>query len=287
MTERLAGVIDDLRISRGEGDSAAGYELCFRDGSLLPLNEAIGRGVTVEFDGTVCCSHCGQEGRRSFGSGYCYECFKTLARCDLCVVSPDRCHYDQGTCREPDWGESFCMRPHSVYLANSSGIKVGITSRGREVGRWLDQGAIQGLTILEASTRRASGQAEAMIKGLLPDRTDWRKMLRDDVPELDLKAAVRDLRLSELNLPGEVSWVDAAPVQRLHYPLPAITVVPEVLKLESGRPLTGNLLGMKGQYLVLSSGTLNVRRCRGYRVEIALEEPFDLPLGSAEQLGLF
>jgi len=287
VTVRLAGIIDGLRITRGEHDSAAGYELCFRDGSLLPLNEAIGLGLTIEFDGTVCCSHCGQEGRRSFGSGYCYECFKTLARCDLCVLSPDRCHYDQGTCREPDWGLSFCMQPHSVYLANSSGIKVGITSRGREVGRWLDQGAIQGLTILETSTRRAAGQAEAIIASLLPDRTDWRKMLRDDVPELDLGAAARELRRSGLTLPGEVSWVEAAPVQRLHYPLPAVAVVPEVLKLDNERPLAGNLLGMKGQYLLLSTGALNVRRCRSYQVQIALDEPFDLPLGSAEQLGLF
>lgn len=56
-----------------------------------------------------------------------------------------RCHYDAGTCREPSWGEQFCMTDHIVYLSNSSGVKVGITRATQLPTRWIDQGARQGI----------------------------------------------------------------------------------------------------------------------------------------------
>ena len=189
MAEHWEGELAGLAIEVVAAGEPARYRLDLKDGPTIELNGQIGRGLQISFTGLVHCRYCGAESRKSFAGGYCYDCFSTLARCDLCVVSPDRCHYDAGTCREPDWGESFCMQPHRVYLANSSGIKVGITRKGRELGRWLDQGAIQGLVILEAATRRDAGLAEVAIAAVLTDRTDWRRMLRADVPPLDLPGA--------------------------------------------------------------------------------------------------
>ncbi len=118
--------------------------------------------------------HCGASTRKSYGDGYCYPCFKTLARCDLCVVSPDRCHYAAGTCREPAWGEAFCMQPHVVYLANSAGAKVGITKPENLPGRWLDQGATQAVVIMRTHSRHQAGCVEAALARHVSDRTDWR-----------------------------------------------------------------------------------------------------------------
>ena len=295
MGQTWSGVIAGLDITpapaghseqSAECAAPARYRLQFADGTSHALNEQIGQGFRIVFDGVVVCRYCATESRRSFGGGYCYDCFKTLARCDLCVVSPDRCHYDKGTCREPDWGESFCMQPHTVYLANSSGIKVGITRRGREQRRWLDQGAIQGLPILHAQTRRAAGLVEAQIARFLPDRTDWRKMLRDDVPELDLNAARARIDDAALALPRGTRWLDPVQVERLHYPLPRIGLPLQTLKLQAG-PAVGNLIGMKGQYLVLDDGALNVRSHSGYRVTVTVSEPIVRADGEAEQLGLF
>ncbi len=283
------GVISGLAIDYDvDGEAPAQYRLVFAEGPAVSLNEHIGAGLEIRATGTVVCRHCGAEGRRSFGGGYCYDCFTTLARCDLCVVSPDRCHYHLGTCREPSWGDAFCMQPHLVYLANSSGVKVGITRAGRAEGRWLDQGAIQGLVILEADSRRAAGLAEAAIARLLPDRTDWRKMLRSDVPTLDLAETRRWLEAQRLELPEGVGWTSEAPVTTLRYPLiypPGHDgAAPGKVGLDEG-PVSGNLLGMKGQYLVLDSGALNVRQHAGYRVEFSLGEA--LPTPGAAQLGLF
>jgi hypothetical protein len=277
------GAIDRLQIS--SGTARASYRLAFLDGSEEVLDGLIGRGLVITPTGEVECRHCGAVGRRSFGQGYCYDCFTTLARCDLCVVSPDRCHYHQGTCREPEWGERFCMTPHRVYLANSSGIKVGITRRGGETRRWLDQGAIQGLPIFEAATRQAAGLMEVRIGALYPDRTDWRRMLRPDVPVLDLEAAARAIDEAGLKLPDGITPVDRTEAQELAYPLDRVPPRLEALALEDGS-ITGNLLGMKGQYLVLTSGVWNVSRYSGYLASVEVREPFENH-AAHEQLGLF
>lgn len=286
MTEHWEGELAGLGISGGTQGEPALYQLQLEDGPTIELNGRIGSGIEISFSGVVCCRNCGAESRKSFGGGYCYDCFSTLARCDLCVVSPDRCHYDAGTCREPDWGRSFCMQPHLVYLANSSGIKVGITRAGRELGRWLDQGAIQGLVILEAATRRDAGLAEVAIAAVLPDRTDWRRMLRADVPPLDLRGAWRRLQETGLALPAGVAPAAGSPeVVTLAYPLTANAPPAQTLRLDEA-PVSGNLKGMKGQYLLLGSGAFNVRAHAGYRVRVRIGAPFEEEAGG-EQLGLF
>ena len=93
----------------------------------IPLNGYLGKQLQLEYQGVINCIHCGRKTAKSFNQGYCYPCFKRLAQCDTCIMSPEKCHYAAGTCREPEWGEQHCMIDHYVYLANTSGIKVGIT----------------------------------------------------------------------------------------------------------------------------------------------------------------
>src|SRR5690606_39924851 len=107
---------------------------------------------------------------------------------DLCIVSPERCHYEQGTCREPAWGEQFCMTDHIVYLANSSGLKVGITRASQIPTRWIDQRASQALPIMRVATRQQSGMVEGLLRGQVADKTNWRALLRGEPAPLDLPA---------------------------------------------------------------------------------------------------
>jgi hypothetical protein len=91
--------------------------------------------------------------KKSFNQGYCYACFSRLAQCDLCIVRPETCHYAAGTCRDTEWALAFCFQPHIVYLANTSGLKVGITRHTQIPTRWIDQGAIQALPIMKVALR--------------------------------------------------------------------------------------------------------------------------------------
>lgn len=232
----------------------------------LELREVVGGGLRLEFCGRITCCHCGVATPKSYGGGYCYRCFTTLARCDLCVVSPARCHFAAGTCREPEWGESFCMRPHLVYLANSSGPKVGITSQGGELTRWLDQGASQGLIVAQAATRHLAGVLEARLAREVSDRTNWRALLRGDAAPVDLPA-LRDRLMGRIGPFSEgVSWRPETTPVTLSYPVLGYPARLERLTLDAHPRIAGRLLGIKGQYLLFEHGVLNVRRHRGYHV---------------------
>ncbi len=159
----------------------------------VALNAYLGKRLALDYESEIHCIACGRKTSKSFNQGYCYPCFKRLARCDTCIVNPYTCHFHEGTCREPDWGEAHCMIDHVVYLANTSGLKVGIT-RGTQVPtRWMDQGATQARPVFRVATRRQSGLVEELFRQHIADKTNWQAMLKGDAEPLDLGAA--DARL--------------------------------------------------------------------------------------------
>ncbi|MCD1586543.1 DUF2797 domain-containing protein [Vreelandella titanicae] len=243
----------------------------------VALNERIGEPLSLRWTGAIACTHCGRATKKSFAQGHCYPCFKRLAQCDTCIMKPETCHFFQGTCREPEWGERHCFQPHIVYLANSSGLKVGITRKTQMPTRWLDQGAIQALPILEVDTRQQSGFVEILFKEQVADRTNWRAMLKGDVETMDLSAE-RD-RLLTLLADGlhqlrETHGADAIrlleqPAQHFHYP---VSVFPKKVVSHNfdKQPLVeGVLQGVKGQYLILDSGVINLRKFTGYEIQVS------------------
>lgn len=247
------------------------------DEQELPLNQLLGQRLSIEFLGAIHCNHCGRKTKKSFAQGYCYPCFTKLAQCDSCIMSPERCHYAAGTCREPAWGEQFCMTEHIVYLANSSGIKVGITRASQVPTRWIDQGASQALPILRVATRQQSGFVEDLLRGQLSDRTNWRAMLKGEAASLDLPA-VRDqlfatfaegieqlqqrFGLQALQLLG-----DTQPVE-ITYPVGCYPTKVVSHDLDKAPLVEGTLLGIKGQYLLLDTGVINLRKYTAYQVAI-------------------
>jgi Protein of unknown function (DUF2797) len=262
------------------------------DEHTIVLNDLLGATLRIDFDGTITCRHCGAATRKSYADGHCYRCFKTLASCDLCVMAPVRCHFAAGTCREPAWGEAFCMQPHLVYLANSAGLKVGITKPQHLPGRWLDQGATEALPIVATATRHQAGCVEAALAVHVSDRTDWRRLVRGDADSLDLvrwaeqllaraAAALRDL---DARFPAQLQRIDAV-VERFVYPVLRYTAPTHPLRLEPGRPIHGEFLGIKGQYLLFDRGVFNVRRYAGYHLTVS--QTTGGPNARDDQLELF
>jgi len=177
----------NLRKMKTELANPVKYQLPLSN-QRVDLNPLIGHSIKLVFTGNIACVHCNRAIKKSFNQGYCYPCFTSLAQCDMCIMKPETCHYDAGTCREPAWGEEFCFQPHIVYLANSSGIKVGIT-RGTQVpARWIDQGAIQALPIMKVKSRFISGLVEVAIAQHVSDKTSWQRMLKNLVEPVDLMA---------------------------------------------------------------------------------------------------
>jgi len=240
----------------------------------LVLNPLLGSTLHLKFTGQIFCIACHNRTQKSFNQGYCFPCAKSLARCDLCIVRPEKCHYHLGTCREPVWGETHCFIPHVVYLANTSGLKVGITRESQIPTRWIDQGAVEALPIFTVQNRLQSGLIEVWVKNYFQDKTDWRKMLKGKPEKVDLLQA-RDTLLkkiefeqntldnSDLNL--RKFYTDAK-VTALEFPVLQYPDKVVSLNLEKTSEITGTLLGIKGQYLLLDSGALNIRNLSGYEI---------------------
>ncbi len=267
-------MLGNLRKMRSVLNAPVRYQMVLSE-QLIELNPLIGQKITLRHTGNIFCIACQTKTKTSFNQGYCYPCFCQLAQCDLCIMKPQTCHYHHGTCREPAWGETFCFQPHTVYLANSSGLKVGITRETQIPTRWIDQGATQALPILTAHSRYVSGLAEMALAEHVSDKTSWQKMLKSTALELDLKIeAIRLLALCEMRLTeirqqfGEQSLVrlNAEPIS-LHFP---IQIYPEKVKsfnFDKTPDISGILHGIKGQYLLLDSGVINLRKFAGYEVE--------------------
>lgn len=242
----------------------------------VALNQFIGKPIKLTFTGKISCIHCQREIKKSFAQGYCYPCFSSLAQCDLCIMKPETCHYEAGTCREPEWGEEFCFQPHYVYLANSSGVKVGITRHTQIPTRWIDQGAVQALPILKVKSRYISGLAEVAIAEYVSDKTSWQRMLKNLQEPVDLLAKRDELlalcqdKLTDIT--GKfgddaIEYLTDEEVVGIQYPAECYPEKVKSFNFDKKSEVAGVLQGIKGQYLLLDTGVINIRKFTGYEVE--------------------
>lgn len=275
----LIDVTGRLRKMPAEAGDPVAYSIAVGD-TRIPLNELVGRPLRLDFDGVIRCINCDRKTNKSFNQGFCYPCFRKLAACDSCIMSPEKCHYHLGTCREPEWGETHCMVEHVVYLANSSGLKVGITRASQVPTRWIDQGAVDAIPMVRVATRYIAGLVEVACKAHVADRTNWRAMLKGDVPELELAEErqrilgliAEDLEaLRQAHGRDSIREVDEQGLG-LSYP---VQVWPEKIKthnLDKTPDVEGVLEGIKGQYLILDTGVINIRKFTGYEVRFRVME---------------
>jgi len=241
----------------------------------VSVNSWLGKRLSIEFEGLINCVHCDRVTKKSFNQGYCYPCFQRLAQCDSCIVKPEKCHFSAGTCREPEWGESHCNIDHVVYLANTSGVKVGIT-RGTQVPtRWIDQGATQARPIARVSTRYQSGLLEVLLAQHVADKTAWQTMLKGNGADVDLEAHQQELaKLCADGIAGlqdshgiqAIQWLDASDTVAIDYPVLEWPVKVSSHNLDKTPRIEGTLLGIKGQYLMLDTGVINIRKYGGYNL---------------------
>lgn len=244
----------------------------------LDLNPLLGQTLQFRYSGRIFCVHCQKKTNKSFNQGYCYPCFIKLAQCDMCIMKPETCHFAAGTCREPSWGEEFCFQPHIVYLANSSGIKVGITRLSQTPTRWIDQGAVQALPIFQVASRHISGLIEVALAAHVSDKTSWQQMLKNNVQSLDLpvlrdellaKCADSLTAISERFGREAVGFLPDAETLNISYPVLQYPAKVKSFNLDKDPAVSGTLLGIKGQYLMLDTGVINIRKFSGYEVELS------------------
>jgi len=236
---------------------------------LLEVDGLLGKKVQLRYEGEIHCMNCGQLTKKSFGQGYCYPCFISIPQTDACVIRPELCQAHLGISRDMKWSETHCLQNHYVYLALSSGLKVGVTRSSQIPTRWIDQGAWKAIKLAKTPNRHLAGVIEVALKEIMDDKTNWRQMLTGD-PDASI-----DLLLAKDEAAGHLSdelqdyvTVDDE-ITEIHYPVSGYPSKVKSINLDKDPEYEGVLTGIKGQYLIFDEGfVINIRKYGGYLVSL-------------------
>jgi len=243
------------------------YYLVFEN-SFLNMNQLLNKELEINFEGYQCLN-CNKK-KKIFRQGFCYDCFYSSPAVGDWIMKPELSTAHLGIAdRDLDYEQKVQLQPHIVYLALSSEVKVGVTRKTQMPTRWIDQGATQAISIVEVPNRYLAGITEVALKNHYADKTNWRKMLQNDVIPVDLIA--EKLKLENL-IPAEVQefyHLDKNDLYEMYFPVLNYPKKIASLSLEKTPHFAGKLTGIKGQYLIFEDGTVfNVRGFEGYAVSI-------------------
>lgn len=237
---------------------------------FLNFNQLLDKKIAIEFEKYQCLC-CGKE-KKIFRQGFCYDCFTEQPQAGEWIMKPELSTAHLGIeDRDLEYEKSVQLKPHIVYLALSSEVKVGVTRKTQVPTRWIDQGASKALAILEVPNRYLAGVAEVALKKYVSDKTSWQKMLKNDISSDDLVAKKKELIDY---LPEEVRPFvlgDSEEILQLNYPVVQYPAKVKSLNLIKSPQFEGVLKGVKGQYLIFEDGTVfNVRNNEGFVVSMAI-----------------
>jgi len=232
------------------------------------MNDLIGMNVEIKYHHRINCIRCGRKTSKSFFQGYCYPCFIKAPETDECIVHPEKCQAHEGISRDMEWSKTHCLIDHYVYLAISSGLKVGVTRHTQIPTRWIDQGAHEAVKLAKAPNRHIAGLIEVDLKQYLADKTNWQQMLKNQVKKpVDLLEAKEEA--SRKLSPDLQSYLlkEENEVTHIHYPVQAYPEKVKSISLDKTDHYQGKLTGIKGQYLMFEDNAVfNVRKHNGYWV---------------------
>lgn len=258
----------DLSKLTTEHSSPIKYTLVLGNHQQL-LNDLLGKNIQISFSGKIHCIECGKLTKSSFAQGFCYNCFQTSPATEECVLKPELCraHLDEG--RDVEWAKTHHLKPHVVYLAYSSHVKVGVTRSTQVPTRWMDQGAVKAIPFLKTPNRHIAGVAEVYLKQRFSDKTSWKKMLA--APDLFIPDLKDEVKEALFFLPEELKkYQYSSPVFEFDYPVNSYPIIRKSINLDKTPEVNGVLCGIKGQYLLFESGeVMNVRKHNGYEIELS------------------
>jgi len=253
---------------KSEMNDPVDYFLHIND-EKIHMNELIDKDVSITFLNEIHCIRCGRKTKKSFHQGYCYPCFRTAPEADDCILRPEMCRAHEGISRDLEWSKDHCLKDHIVYLAISSGLKVGVTRLAQVPTRWVDQGASYAVKIAQTPNRYTAGLIEVNLKKHFADKTNWRNMLTNKIDTetklIEQKAKAKELVKKDL----EKYFIDDNEILEINYPVTEFPQKVNSFNFDKEDKLEGKLLGIKGQYLIFEGGiVLNVRKHNGYEVEL-------------------
>ena len=236
---------------------------------FLNMNQLLNKNIEISFV-TYECLNCHLE-REIYRQGFCKKCFFETPNAGDWIMRPElsKAHLDIED-RDLTYEKSVQLQPHIVYLANSSNVKVGVTRKQQVPTRWIDQGAHEAIEIVEVPNRYLAGITEVALKEHVADKTNWRKMLKNDI--VDESLVTWREKLKEF-IPEEAKqyFMQDKEETELNFPVHKYPEKPKSLNIVKQQSYSGKLVGVKGQYLIFEDQTVfNVRANEGLVVKIEI-----------------
>ena len=264
----MKGQLHKMRVSQ---DSPIQYFLELD--TTICMNDYIGKAIKLSWNGVIQCVSCQKVTKSSFGQGFCYTCFTQSAQAAECIIRPELCRAHLGEGRDVAWEEANHNQPHVVYFAQSDIVKVGVTRETQIPTRWIDQGAVAAIKVAETPNRYLAGVLEVALKDHFSDKTNWQRMLRNEVDEsIDL---VEEKWQLEGILPDDLLqyFTEDDTIESFEYPVNQYPTKVKSVALEKLGSVSGILQGIKGQYLLFDGDrVINLRKYSGYMVEFRNDE---------------
>lgn len=233
----------------------------------VSVNQLINKTIEINLLGYEC-RNCNLN-KPIKSSGYCNSCFFIVPQTQESVFRPEKSKAHLGVeDRDLAWEKSFQLQPHIVYLANTSGLKVGVTRFSQQNTRWMDQGASQAIVLAKTENRYEAGLIEVALSTQLADKTNYRKMLTSVPLQIDM---MKEREKYSKFIPEDLAVYSSQEnrVWQIEYPVISYPSKITSLKIKEGIPIKKELVGIKGQYLLFDDNTvLNIRSHEGYKISL-------------------
>lgn len=252
----------------GKLASTVQYSLPVGD-EKLPMNNLIGNYIILKYMGNIYCIACGRKTNKSFAQGFCYPCFLNAPETSECILRPELCEAHEGISRDKTWAEKNCLQEQYVYLAISSGDKVGVTRSSQIPTRWIDQGAWKAIKLAKTPNRYTAGIIEVALKEFISDKTHWQRMLKNQLAEhVNLKERKKEM-IENLSPELQVYEDEDNNIVQINYPVNEYPTKVKSVGFDKYPIIEGRLWGIKGQYLIFDDGRVtNIRKHNGYEIEV-------------------
>ncbi len=237
----------------------------------IHLNEMLGRHFSFKFLNEINCIACGIKTPKSYHQGYCYQCFISSPQTDEGILHPEKDKSHEGISRDMEWAKENSLTEHYVYLALTSQLKIGVTRAAQVPTRWIDQGASKAIRLAKTPYRKLAGDIEVFFKDYVSDKTQWKQMLLSPSSNIDLLSEKQ--RLVAL-LPEELKQYVTIDNRITDLVYPGQYQFDKIYQqnLDESNEIEGDLLAIRGQYLVFKQGfALNIRRHNGYKIELSID----------------
>ena len=232
----------------------------------IEINKLIKKPIEIIFKHNIFCISCGKKTTKSFMNGYCFKCFQNAPETSPCVLKPELCEAHLNRGRNIQWEKDNHLQPHVVYLSYTGNIKVGVTRKTNLITRWIDQGALSAIVIAQTPNRYIAGCIEVMLKNIFKDKTSWQAMLKTSSHTVNLVHERHKAHTYINHRFSEFLDVTSKKID-FNYPVDSYPTKIKSLTLDKAPIISGQLKGIKGQYLYLDNEfVFNVRRHSGYEV---------------------